>query len=160
MAICRESMASHERYVARFYFGKDNMRAGENRVKGILEKFSDTVSATLALEDLAAAYEKRGDTAAAEKVRAAANERAAAYASMPESGPGSRAAGAVPAVRTPVADALLAELIASYGPSDSTGQVVTAPALVDPVAAPRVPGGTDPGTYGSGGPAGPLGRRY
>lgn len=144
MAICRESMAAHERYVARYYFKENNMRAGENRVKGILEKFSDTVGATGALEDLAAAYDRRGDAPAAEKVRAAAAERTAIYASLPETGPGSRAAGAVPEARTPLTDALLAELVASYGPGESSGTVVAAPALVDPTA-------------GSKGPAGPGG---
>ena len=164
MAVCRESMAQHDRYVARYYFKHDNMRAGENRVKGILEKFPDTVAATGALEDLAAAYEKRGDTAAAEKVRAAASERAAAYASMPENGPGSRAAGAVPEARTPVTDSLLTELIASYGPSEGTGTVVATPALIDPVAGPKGPTGTgDAGAYapiGRGGPGGGSMGRY
>jgi outer membrane protein assembly factor BamD len=156
MAICRESMAAHERYVARYYFKQNNMRAGENRVKGILEKFPDTVAATGALEDLAAAYERRGDAKAAEKVRAAANERTAIYASLPETGPGSRAAGAVPTARTPVTDDLLAELVASYGPGESTGTVVAAPALVDPVAGPKVPQGAGGGDafqpIGRGGP--------
>jgi hypothetical protein len=163
MAICRESIAEHERYVASFYFKHDNMRAGENRVKGVLEKFPDTVAATKALDDLAAAYERRGDGPVAEKVRLAANERAAAFASMPESGPGSRAEGAVPAARTPIADALLADLIASYGPSEGTGTVVAAPALIDPVVAPKVPAaaGAEPGSYGPvGGGSGGLGRRY
>lgn len=158
MAVCRESMAEHDRYVARYYFKHDNMRAGENRVKSILEKFPDTLAATAALEDLAAAYEKHNDAAAAEKVRAAANERAAAYASMPESGPGSRLEGAVPAARTPVADALLAELITSYGPSEGAGTVVATPALIDPVAAPKgQPGGGDAGAYAPIGRGGPTG---
>ena len=61
-------MAEHERYVAKFYLRQDNMRAAENRVKSLLEKFPDTVATTKALEDLATAYERRGDTAAAEKV--------------------------------------------------------------------------------------------
>jgi outer membrane protein assembly factor BamD len=141
MAKCRESMAQHDRYIARYYFKQNNLRAGENRVKSILEKFPDTVAATGALEDLAAAYEKRGDAPAAEKVRAAASERTAIYASMPESGPGSRVEGAVPAARTPVADALLDDLVRSYGPSENANTVVAAPALVDPVAGPKVPVG-------------------
>jgi outer membrane protein assembly factor BamD len=164
MAVCRESMAEHDRYVARYYFKHDNMRAGENRVKGILEKFSDTMAATAALEDLAAAYDKRGDTAAAEKVRAAATERASIYASMPESGPGSRVEGAVPAARTPVTDALVTELIASYGPSEGAGTVVATPALIDPLAAPKgQAGGGDAGAYapiGRGGPGGGGMGRY
>ncbi len=141
MAICRESLAEHERYVARYYFKEDNMRAAENRVKGILEKYPDTVAATKALEDLAAAYDRRGDGPAAEKVRAAAVERAAIDASLPENGPGSRAAGAVPSARTPVTDALVADLVASYGQGESSGTVVAAPALVDPLGAPKVPSG-------------------
>jgi hypothetical protein len=129
-------------------------------VKGILEKFPDTVTATKALEDLAAAYERRGDAAAAEKVRLAVDERTAAFASMPESGPGSRAEGGVPAARTPASDVLVAELVATYGPSENT--VAAAPALIDPVvAAPKIPAGSDPGSYGSvGGGSGGLGRRY
>jgi outer membrane protein assembly factor BamD len=148
MARCRESMAEHDRRVARFYFEQDNMRAGENRVKSILEKFPDTVAATHALQDLAKAYEKRGDAPAAEKVRAAADERAALYASMPESGPGSRLEGAVPDARTPVTDALVAELVASYGPTDSGGTVVATPALIDPSTGPKLPTGAgDPASY-------------
>ncbi len=158
MARCRESMAEHDRYVARFYFKQNNTRAGENRVKSILEKFPDTIAATAALEDLAAAYERRDDETAAAKVRAAVKERTDLYASMPETGPGSRAAGAVPAARTPVSDALLEELVASYGPSESAGAVVAAPALVDPVAAPKLPTGTgDAGAYQPIGRSGPTG---
>jgi len=148
MARCRESMAEHDRRVAKFYFSQDNMRAGENRVKSILEKFPDTVAATHALQDLAKAYDERGDAPAAEKVRAAADERAAIYASMPESGPGSRLEGAVPGARTPITDALLAELVESYGPSDTGGTIVATPALVDPATGPKMPGGTgDPAAY-------------
>lgn len=163
MAVCRESMAQHDRYVANFYFRQNNMRAGENRVKSILEKFPDTVAATGALEDLAAAYDKRGDAAAAAKVRAAAEERAAIYASMPESGPGSRAEGAVPAARTPISDKLLDDLVASYGPSEAGGAIVATPALVDPVAGPKLPttSGADPGGgYGPMGRGGGMGGRY
>jgi len=161
MASCRESMAAHERYVAIYYFKHDNMRAGENRVKGILEKYPDTVGATKGLEDLAAAYEKRGDTPAAAKVRAAVDESTAIYASMPETGPGSRAAGAIPNARTPVTDALLDQLVASYGPSESGATIVATPALIDPVAAPKLPtgAGADAGGYGSmGGRPGGMGR--
>jgi outer membrane protein assembly factor BamD len=126
MAVCRESMAEHERYVARFYFKQNNMRAAENRVKGMLEKFPDTVAATKALEDLAAAYDKRGDAPAAEKIRAADT------------------------------------LVASYGPGEASGNVAAAPALIDPVAAPKVPTGAgDAGGYGPigrGGSGGGMGR--
>jgi len=152
MSICRESMAAHERYVARYYFKENNMRAGENRIKGILENFPDTVGATAALEDLATAYDRRGDAPAAEKVRAAETERAAIDASLPESGPGSRAAGTVPVARTPVTDALLADLVTSYGQGDASGTVVAAPALVDP-SGPKLP------TAGGGSSAfSPIGR--
>ena len=162
MATCRESMAGHDRYVANFYFKLDNMRAAENRVKSILEKFPDTVAATKALEDLAAAYERRGDTAAAEKVGLAANERTAAFASMPESGPGSRAEGAVPSVHTPATDALLADLTASYGLDESSGTVAAAPALLDPVTGPKIPtgGGNSEASGPMGGASGGMGRRY
>jgi outer membrane protein assembly factor BamD len=152
MAYCRESMAEHDRYIAKFYFKHDNLRAGEGRVKSILEKFPDTIAATKALNDLAAVYERHGDEPAAAKVRAAADERTAIYASMPENGPGSRAEGAVPAARTPVTDDLLASLVASYGPSEGGGTIVATPSLIDPVA-PKAPTGTgDPGTYN------PIGR--
>lgn len=167
MAKCRESMAEHERLVAKFYIKQGNLRAAKNRVKGLLEKFPDTVATTQALEDLATAYEHRGDATTAEldavtaeEIRGVANERAAAFASMPESGPGSRAEGAVPTAHTPASDVLLAELVAAFGPSEST--VAAAPALIDPVAAPKIPTGSDPGSYGSvgGGGNGGLGRRY
>jgi outer membrane protein assembly factor BamD len=69
MAHCRESMAEHDRRIAGFYFKHDNMRAGESRVKSILEKFPDTVAATKALEDLAAAYESARPPAAAKARR-------------------------------------------------------------------------------------------
>jgi hypothetical protein len=81
---------------------------------------------------------------------------------MPESGPGSRDEGAVPAARTPIADALLDDLIKSYGPSEAS-TVAAAPALIDPVAAPKVPtgAGAEPGSYGSPGMnSGRLGPRY
>ena len=154
-AVCRESMAAHERYIANYYLKHDNLRAGENRIKGVLESFPDTVAATRALEDLAVAYEKRGDAPAAERIRGAVAERDSAFASLPETGPGSRAEGAVPAVRTPATDALVADLTARYGPGERPGGTVAAPALVDPVAPPK------PGTYGSNdaGDTG-LGRRY
>ncbi len=158
MARCRESMAAHDRYIANFYFKKDNMRAGENRVKSILEKFPDTVSATGALEDLAHTYARRGDEPAAAKVRAAAEERAAAFASMPETGPGSRAEGHVPTARTPLTDALLAELVASYGPSEAAGTVVATPALIDPVGGPKVPTGTGDPNMNPIGRGGGMGR--
>ncbi len=137
MAKCRESLATHERYIAAFYFKQDNLRAGENRVKGVLEKFPDTIAATRALDDLAGAYDKRGDAAAAERIRSAVTERDAAFASLPESGPGSRAEGAVPAVRTPLTDALLADLSARYGPAETGIHTAAAPALVDPAAPTR-----------------------
>jgi len=158
MARCRESMAAHDRYVANYYFRRGNMRAGENRVKGILEKFPDTVAATGALEDLAAAYEKRGDAPAAAKVRAAVDERTAIYASMPETGPGSRAAGAVPNVRTPVTDALLDNLVASYGASEISGSGGATPSLIDPVAGPKPQGVPTTGAYAPIGPGGGMGR--
>ncbi len=154
MAVCRESMAAHERYVAIYYFRRGNMRAGENRVKGILEMYPDTVAATGALQDLAEAYEKRGDAQAAAKVRAAVDERTAIYASMPETGPGSRTAGAVPNARTPVTDALLDNLIASYGASDTGGTVVATPALIDPEAGPKPQGAPTTGAFAPIGPGG------
>ncbi len=156
MAKCRESLAAHERYIARFYFKQKNLRAAENRVKGMLELYPDTVATTGALEDLAAAYDKGGDAAAAERIRAAANERAAAFASLPESGPGSRAEGGVPAVRTPLSDALLADLNGRYGPSEAVA-TVAAPALVDPAPQPRTVTGGDP-RYGPTEPGAGMGR--
>jgi outer membrane protein assembly factor BamD len=157
MARCRESIAAHEAYIAAFYFRRDNLRAGENRVKGALEAYPDTVATTRALENLAQAYEARGDAAAAERIRAAVAERDAAFASLPESGPGSRAQGAVPTVRMALADAVLADLTARYGPSEKT-VAVTAPALVDPEPAPKPITGGDP-RYGPTDTIG-HGRRY
>lgn len=157
MAKCRESLAAHERYIARFYFGQKNLRAAENRVKGMLETYPDTVATTGALEDLAAAYERGGDAAAAERIRGAVNERTEAFASLPESGPGSRAEGGVPAVRTPVSDALLADLNTRYGASEKVVNVTT-PALIDPAPPPRPVTGGDP-RYGPTDQSG-IGRRY
>ena len=156
MAKCRESLAAHERYIARYYFGQKNLKAAENRVKGMLELYPDTVATTGALEDLAAAYERGGDTAAAERIRAAAAERTAAFASLPESGPGSRAAGAVPAVRTPLSDALLADLNGRYGASEKMA-TVAAPALVDPALPTRTTTSGDP-RYGPSEPGAGMGR--
>jgi len=153
MAECRESIAAHEGYISLFYIKLKNMRAAENRVKGILENYPDTVATTHALEDLAAAYEKSGDAAQAEVVRNVINERLAAFATLPESGPGSRRQGAVPAIPTPVSDAFLADLTGRYGQSERVANV-TAPTLVD--QAPQQPHMPQTGGGPGYGPSGPM----
>ncbi len=75
LAECRESLAGHELYVARFYFQRGNADAAENRVKGILENYPDTEVTTKALERLATEYESAGETERAEVVRRAIGAR-------------------------------------------------------------------------------------
>src|SRR6266404_1037613 len=53
---CRRALAEHELYIAKYYFKRKNLKAGENRVKGILENYADTPVTTRALEGLADAY--------------------------------------------------------------------------------------------------------
>jgi outer membrane protein assembly factor BamD len=83
MRACRYSLAEHERYIAAYYLKRDNLRAGENRVKGILENYPDTLAATQALESLAVAYAKAGDVEHEQMARAALVERANATQATP-----------------------------------------------------------------------------
>src|SRR4051812_19938073 len=53
LVACRESLAAHEQYIANYYLRRGNLKAGENRVKGILENYPDTSAATRALDRLA-----------------------------------------------------------------------------------------------------------
>lgn len=147
---CREALAGHELYVASFYFKQRNLKAAENRVKVILESYPETQAATRALEKLADARARAGDTAGAEAARAAADERRAAFAALPAQGPGSIREGGVPDVTTPATDALLANLDERYGPGTSLAGGPAVPTLIDPApaaarGAPRGPGsGTEP----------------
>ncbi len=78
---CREAMADHELYVAKFYFRQGNLDAAENRVKGILELYPDTTVAPRALATLAQQWDKSGKNEQAELARRALLEK---FAKAPE----------------------------------------------------------------------------
>ena len=115
---CREALAAHELYIANYYFKRDNLKAGENRVKGILENYPDTTAATRAVEQLAAAYASAGQEDAAKLARDAAAERASAGDTSPSNGPAT--------------DALLADLTSRYGAGQGLSAAATSPSLIDP----------------------------
>jgi outer membrane protein assembly factor BamD len=143
LAECRRALAEHELYVAAYYFKRDNLRAGENRVKGILENYADTPVATRALAALASAYDGADDDVHEKLARAAFAERRsaekAAHAGGKQAADGDAAAPGDPppaALDDPPPDPatarLLADLTARYGPSAPVSTAATAPALIDP----------------------------
>lgn len=161
---CRHDLAEHELYIATYYFKRDNLRAGENRVKGILENYPDTAVATRALDELAAAYTKEGDAAHEQMVRAALAERGATGATgEPPADPddkdgdatpgGEAPVGAVPArtdarpsvdpraTRGPATAALLADLTVRFGPAQGLSTAATTPTLLDPTVPAKGPRG-------------------
>ena len=58
---CREHLAERELYIASFYFDRGELRAGETRVKGLLDRYPDTDAAARALRRLAAAASAAGE---------------------------------------------------------------------------------------------------
>ncbi len=122
LAQCREALAGHELYIASYYLKRGNMKAGENRVKGILENYPDTAAATHAVEELATAYAKAGADEREKLARAALAERGG------DSGSASAAAGNGAAT-----EALLANLTARYGSGQGLSAAATSPSLLDPV---------------------------
>ncbi len=139
---CREALAGHELYIATYYLKRSNLKAGENRVKGILENYPDTTAATRAVEQLAEAYAKAGEESHETLARAALAERG---------GDPPPAAGADPPAAPangPATDTLLADLTTRYGAGQGLSAAATAPSLLDPVT---------PKTGTKGGPSGPSG---
>jgi outer membrane protein assembly factor BamD len=126
---CRESLAGHELYVAKYYFDRDNLPAAENRVKGLLESYPDTETATLALERMAEVYADTGDEERAARVRAAL----AARAEQP-------AADGTLTLDSEPGRELLADLNARFGETERLADMTAGPALHDPTqtAAPVV----------------------
>ncbi|MBI1816077.1 MAG: outer membrane protein assembly factor BamD [Deltaproteobacteria bacterium] len=61
LALCRNNLAGHELYVADFYAHKDNQKAAEYRLLGLLGRYDDTDVAADALTQLARAYRKGND---------------------------------------------------------------------------------------------------
>jgi outer membrane protein assembly factor BamD len=72
---CRFSLADHELQIAKYYLTRGNLKAGENRVKGLLENYPDTPATTRGLDALADAYAKAGDHEHESIARAAVAER-------------------------------------------------------------------------------------
>ena len=141
LAECRESLAEHELYIARYYFKRDNLRAAENRLKGLLEAYADTEAATEALEMLAEVYADTGDAPRAGVVRAALEAR--------RQNPGTD--GTLDLDSEPGRE-LLADLGSRYGQGERLGDVTPVPGLQDTTQAtsrsvPAVDPGYDPG-YG------------
>jgi len=132
---CREALAGHELYIASYYFKRDNLKAGENRVKGILENYPDTTAATRAVEQLAEAYANAGAPEQEQLARAALVERGGDPAPASTNGPAT--------------DALLADLTARYGSGQGLSAAATAPSLLDPVAPKAAANQTGP-RYGPG----------
>lgn len=119
---CREALAGHELYIAAYYFKRENVKAGENRVKGILENYPDTEAASRALDVLADAYENAGLDDQAQQARAARAERTDDPTLLATAKPG------------PAMEALLADLTARYGSGQGLSAAATVPSLLDPVA--------------------------
>jgi len=173
LAECRNALAEHELYIATYYFKRKNPRAGENRVKGILENYSDTPVATRALEQLADAYARAGDHEHERLARAALAERGGA--ALPTASPkidlvragdgatltdATLTTDATPlgslATATASSDAataaLLADLTRRFGPGQGLSATTTSPSLLDPVLTKKkAPGDTGYGPSGGGG---------
>jgi outer membrane protein assembly factor BamD len=173
LAECRKALAEHELRIAAYYFKRQNLKAGENRVKGILENYPDTPVATSAIAQLTAAYARAGDDEHERLARAALAERASGStvttddppAARGSAGPVATGAGAdPPEIRAvagqagmggPATVALLTDLTDRFGPSQGVSTAATAPSLLDPVQPNKGTRG-DP-RYGPG-PNEPLGR--
>jgi outer membrane protein assembly factor BamD len=154
LAQCRTALAEHELYIATYYFKRKNWPAGENRVKGILENYSDTPVATRALAQLADAYARTGDNDRERLARAALAERGAAPGGdtpdakidlaraadgatltdatlTTDPPPAARAVStASPGAATTM---LLADLTSRFGPGQGLSATTTSPSLLDPV---------------------------
>jgi outer membrane protein assembly factor BamD len=133
IATCREALAEHELYIAEFYLKRKNLKAVENRVKGILETYPDTAAANEAVERLAAGYERAGDGERAALARRVLSGRAAGSTSLDGGAAG----------------ALLADLSERYGSSPRQPETGAAPVLRDPVGPPPIATKGDP-RYGPG----------
>lgn len=143
MGECRRALAEHELYIANYYFKRKNLRAGENRVKGILENYADTPTATRALDALADAYAHAGDAEHEQMARRAAAETAPADKGTADDGKVDVGVTAVTSVRAsgPATSLLLADLTTRYGPAQGVSTAATAPSLIDPVKPKTVPDG-------------------
>ncbi|MBI3767463.1 MAG: outer membrane protein assembly factor BamD [Deltaproteobacteria bacterium] len=166
LADCRRSLADHELYVANYYFKRKNLRAGENRVKGILENYSDTLAATRAVEALADAYALAGDSEHESMARAALAERRHAEETVvPTPDPidtgrkkkhhDDATLAVAPESSGPASALLLADLTARYGIGQGVSTAATAPSLIDPVLTPKTGGrGAPPPPGGNEAPLG------
>ncbi len=158
---CRRSLADHELYIANYYFKRENVRAGESRVKGVLENYADTPAATRAIEALADAYARTGDAEHEQMARAALAERRQAEETVAAAKPSTDttskkkhrdhdAPAAAPDAGGPASALLLADLTSRYGVGQGVSTAATAPSLIDPVVKPKIGGG---GGSGRGAPA-------
>ncbi len=150
---CRFALADHELRIATYYLKRGNLKAGENRVKGLLENYPDTPAATRGLEALADAYAGAGDHEHETLARAALAERPSADATESKAAaedgggkkhekkkdarlddpPATRVSLPAPSVGGPASAQMLADLTARYGPSQGVSTAATAPSLIDPV---------------------------
>ncbi len=151
---CRRSLADHELYIANYYFKRNNLRAGENRVKGVLENYPDTPAATRAVEALADAYARAGDGEHEGMARAAlaerrqAEEAAAATRTTTDTGNQGKkkkhqdddAVAIAPNAGGPASALLVADLTSRYGAGQGVSTAATSPSLIDPVAQPKTLG--------------------
>lgn len=71
---CREHLAERELYIASFYFDRGDLRAGETRVKGLLDRYPDTDAAARALRRLASAASAAGENDLGQLAENAATE--------------------------------------------------------------------------------------
>jgi outer membrane assembly lipoprotein YfiO len=95
---CREHLAERELYIASFYFDRDQLQAGEIRVKGLIDRYPDTDAASRALRRLAAAASSAGKEELGRLAENAATELETARAGSGEGG--ATAIGAGPSLAT------------------------------------------------------------
>ena len=143
---CREALAGHELYIASYYLKRGNLKAGENRVKGILENYPDTTAASRAIEQRADAYATAGEESQEKLARAVIAERGG--------DPPGETTSAPETTNGPATDALLADLTARYGAGKGLSAAATSPSLLDPAPKTAAKSGSGGSGIGSGGGGG------
>lgn len=111
---CREHLAERELYIATFYFDRNELRAGETRVKGLLDRYPDTDAAARGLRRLAAAASAAGEDDLGQLAENAATELESA---APEGADGALSGSA--ATGGPAVAALREKLDATTAPAAS-----------------------------------------
>jgi len=159
---CRYALAEHELRIAKYYLKRGNLKAAENRVKGMLENYPDAPATTRGLMALADGYAKVGDHEHESLARAAIAERPSPEEVESKLAAGTKgtkhekkkdkstqtAAADPPAVDPPASvppvtlpapgtggpasTQLLADLTARYGPGQGVSTAATSPSLLEP----------------------------